>query len=943
MQHYYQFQVVMKPNPMNILDLYFDSLRIIGIHPEEHDIRLMHDDWETAALGAWGLGWEVWCDGTEISQFTYFQQVGGIELGSITGEITYGLERICMFLQNRDNVYDIQYNDHLTYGDIYRQNEVQFSRYNFELADIDLHLRLFAKYEKECRNLCKTGNPAPALDFAMKASHCFNILDARNAISVNERQNYVLRLRSLAKSIAEQWLENRTVLNFPLCQQTSKTDEVKMDTPSLQQKPQDTVQIQTEPLLIELGVEEMPAGVFKSLLQQLPEIWNKLIEPSGLDCRSPKFYVTPPRIAILASSLQTRQPDEQLELKGPPASMAKDEKGNWTLAALGFARKNNLDPEKLSLKSFGKNQYLYAEVHRKGRTASDILCEIVPLLFSRIHWYKNMRWGEGKATPFVRPVQWLVVLLGQEIIPVEFVGVKSSNQSRGHRFLSQGTINVTPESYLSDLKEACVIADQAERKSVIREMIDQTAKGHNLSWRSDEDLLDQATHMVEYPVPVLGFFDKQFLKIPQEVLVSEMKYHQKYFALTDKTGILHNSFLAVCNMRCRDMVKVQSGYENVLKSRLYDAQFFLKEDLKIPLAKRRESLKSLAFETGLGSVFEKTARMKALALWMAEQLNFSSKKKALVSKIASLAKADLTTQMVFEFPELQGEMGRYYALQEKYAVETADGIRDHYLPRDAYDELPPQDESALVSLADRIDSIAGLFAAGKIPTGSADPMGLRRACLASISILIDRRFSLGIDTLVEKSIRLYGKTISSRQRQGLKEKTLDFYLGRAKKLFREKSRPGTPGGFAWDTIESVAKADSPWFDFSDLADRIGAMHAFRQQPDFDNVATSYKRVSNILEKKMKGSINPSLFKDPTEKDLLKAVKTVQASIEKLLKKKDYLSALAKIGSMRNQVDALFDAVMINDKNPKIRNNRHLLVQKVKDLVIRVADFSVIQE
>ena len=524
MQHYYQFQVILKPNPDNIVDLYLESLKSIGILPQEHDIRFVHDDWETAALGAWGLGWEVWCDGTEVTQFTYFQQVGGIELSPISGEITYGLERLTMFLQDVDNVFDLQYNADLKYGDIFKQNEIQFSKYNFELADSNLHRRWFQEFSQECQSLCDQNLSIPALDYAMKASHCLNLLDARNAISTSERQGYILNVRNLSQKIALAWVNNRQQLNFPLGQFT--TPETIVATPFIPS----ISTIQTVPFLIELGVEEMPAKVFSNLFDNLQFLWDKLVTPLELNVKNIRFWATPRRIAIIGDSIDTQQVSKEIELKGPPSHLAKDEHGQWTAAALGFAKKNDISVQDLQTKFFGKSEYLVAQFTQKGQLAVKLLSEVLPTLFSKIHWYKTMKWGVHQV-PFVRPIQWVVALVGNGVIPFGFAGKSSSNQSYGHRFLSSAKIEVTPENYQSELKKNFVIVDPQERKRLIKSQIQELIKKHNLVWKVDEDLLNEVNYLVEYPFPILGSFSQKFLSLPAELIVTETKYHQKYFSL----------------------------------------------------------------------------------------------------------------------------------------------------------------------------------------------------------------------------------------------------------------------------------------------------------------------------------------------------------------------------------------------------------------------------
>ncbi len=941
MQHYYQFQVILKPSPPNIVDLYLGSLKEIGILPQQHDIRFVHDDWETAALGAWGLGWEVWCDGTEVTQFTYFQQVGGFDLSLITGEITYGLERLCMFLQKVDSVFDLQYNEHLTYGDIFHQNEVQFSHYNFELANIQSHQDIFNIYEKECLALCEHNKPNPALDCAMKASHAFNVLDARGAISVNERQAFVLRIRTLAKQVAESWLSERERLDFPLL----KKLETKKQTPSTVQKKQSpSSQLPNQaPLLIELGIEEMPSKVFEALLKELPQIWAKLIAPHKLSHEPIQIYATPRRIAIVSSSMATFQEDQNIELKGPPITIAKDGEGNWTKAALGFAKKNNIQEAELTQKTFGKAEYLYAEVTKKGRQTPDILAEIIPALFSKIHWYKTMRWADGTMPPFVRPTQWLVALLGDHIIPTEFGLCQAGAHSRGHRFLCNKEVAVTPLTYLEDLKKAFVWADHKERKTLIKKQILDITTKNSLLWREDESLLNDVTFLVEYPIAIHGRFKSQYLKIPDEVLVTEMKEHQKYFALNSDADHLHNSFIAISNMQCEDESIVREGYEKVLVSRLKDAEFFLKEDQKIKLHDRIPKLEQLTFEKKLGNMQSKSLRIQSLATKVGESLKLSSPSLSHIKEIATLCKADLTTAMVFEFTELQGIVGSHYATIEGLDPVIAQGINEHYLPKNATDHLPHSIEATLVGLADRVDTLVGFFGIGKEPTGSADPFALRRAAIGCLIILIKKNIPLNLKSLIHLGIQEYPKGVLSEAPESIEKKLLSFFKQRTIQLFNGFVREDIPGRISKDIIHSVLQSQTSWMNINDLTLRLTAMNHFRTQKNFDDVAAVFKRVNNILDPKITGTLNPDLFVHEDEKTLFQALEGFQDSFSQLIKEKEYKGALEKISALRKPVYNLFNNVLLNDKEVTIKINRHLLIKQVKDLVNLIADFSAIQD
>ena len=477
MQHYYQFQVVMKPSPDDFIELYIESLAFIGIHPEDHDIRFVHDDWESPTLGAWGLGWEVWIDGMEVTQFTYFQQVGGFDLSPIMGEITYGLERLCMFLQNIDNVYELAYNEQTTYGDLFRQNEIQFSKHNFEFADIPFHLDQFKKYERECQKLCEVKTPIPALDYCLKASHSFNLLDARGAISVSERQGFILRVRKLARRVAESWLENREELGFPLIKKDNSHAESHLLASGPQNQKIQGIKTKSDPssipnissripLLFEIGVEEMPARVFEPLLQELPPLIDKFFGKLSLEIEPPIIFVTPRRITIAIDSVLEYQPGKLDKIKGPPLKISRDENGEWQKPAQGFAKKNSVNLSDLITEEVKGTEYIFAMVKHEGVSASELISEIIPKFISAIPWYKTMRWGT-KTERFVRPIKSLVVLLGKTVIDTSFAGIQSTKNSSGHRFLSSKLfpVEANRKKYQAALKKAFVLVDQERAKT----------------------------------------------------------------------------------------------------------------------------------------------------------------------------------------------------------------------------------------------------------------------------------------------------------------------------------------------------------------------------------------------------------------------------------------------------------------------------------------------
>ena len=954
MQHYYQFQVVMKPSPVDFLQLYIDSLATVGIKATDHDIRFVHDDWESPTLGAWGLGWEVWVDGMEVTQFTYFQQVGGMELSPVMGEITYGVERLCMFLQNVDNVYDITYNSQLSYRDLFHENEIQFSKHNFELADIALHRELFKRYEIECSALCKADNPIPALDYCLKASHSFNLLDARGAISVSERQGYILRVRRLASAIAKSWLDSRERLNFPLIDreirnendQLANTAQSALSTERLQalfEEFKSSTVPPRLPLLIEIGVEEIPAKVFDSLLKALPELVDKQFKSVDLDFQDVRIFTTPRRICITVASVLTRQDDRNLMIKGPPLKIAGNPKDGWTKAAMGFAKKNGVHVDELEIQNVSGVDYVFASVTHAGHTALEVLTEAIPSLFSSISWYKTMCWGMHRVR-FVRPVKWLVALLGDWVIPAEFAGISSDCYSLGHRFLAPDPVKVNADRnrYIDMLEQVFVIANHHERKRQIKSKVNELAAKKDLVWKEDDELLDEVTNLVEYPIPIMCQFEDKYLALPERVLVSEMKGHQKYLALHRPDGTLSQYFITISNMKCENEKVLQDGYERVLRSRFADAEFFLSEDLKVPLDDRVVGLSQSVFQDGLGTILDKVERIKQLAAYIGSEVSMSPQSLEVVERIATLCKADLNSLMVNEFPELQGEIGCHYAICQGLPEIVAFGIRGHYLPKSINDEFPSSPEAAIVGIADRIDTLVGVFALGKSPTGTADPFGLRRACLTAIATVIHMGFRIDLRDVLKKSFETYGNILAELDKKDLEGQLHSFFQVRVTGFFQD-GKHSMEDPIPLDLIKSVMHSSPAWYDLTDVLSRIRAMNQFRKRDDFDDVTATFKRVNNILRNEVVGGeVNEGILNLTEEKSLWDAFRVANRETREKIDNEDYLSALTTMAHLREPVDNFFEAVLVNDPDSDLRNNRKRLLHELRSLLLRIADFSQLQ-
>ncbi|MFZ5469258.1 MAG: glycine--tRNA ligase subunit beta [Myxococcota bacterium] len=693
-----------------------------------------------------------------------------------------------------------------------------------------------------------------------------------------------------------------------------------------------------EDLLLEIGAEEIPASFIGPALEDLRRVFTERVAAAGLKHGEVRTFGTPRRLALFVQGVVDQSPDAVREVTGPSTRAAFDKDGKPTKAAEKFAEGHGLPVEKLLRVVTPKGEYLAAKVEEKGRTAAEILKEVLHTAVHSINFKKSMRWGEVELS-FARPVHWIVALLGKEVLPVVFGDVRSGRVTYGHRFLAPGAIELQrPADYEGALEKAKVIADVGKRRSLVLERVREAAKAAGGKLLEDDALVDQVTNLVELPSPVVGAFEERHLDLPPEVLVQEMKSHQRYFSLTDERGRLLPKFIAVSNTPVKDPKLSLRGYERVLKARLSDGRFFFDEDRRTPLIDRVEKLHRVVWQGQLGSWAEKVDRFRALAVFLAEKSG-RSPQRATIERASTLAKADLVTGMVGEFPELQGVMGREYAKASGEPPEVALAIFEHYLPRYAQDALPTQDAGALIGLADRFDTLSGIFGIGKGPTGAADPFGLRRACLAIIHITVARGYRYLLSEAVDEALELLAPKLEKVKKKGeapVREQVLDFFRGRLRSMWTEE--------FRTDVVEAVLAAG-----FDDLVaarKRLEALSAIVGQADFQPLAVAFKRVVNIVEKQGKdvaaGHADPGKFTDEPEKKLHAEYTRAKGKVDRLLEKDEYAAALKEITSLKPAVDTFFDKVMVMAEDKSLRENRVRFLTEIGGLFNRIADFSKIQ-
>ena len=692
-------------------------------------------------------------------------------------------------------------------------------------------------------------------------------------------------------------------------------------------------------LLLEVGAEEIPASFIVPALEDLKRILNERMEAARLKHGEVRTYGTPRRLAVWVKDVADAGEDVTTEKLGPSAKAAFDKEGKPTVAATKFAESLKLQVSELGRTQTAKGEYLSAKVQEKGRPATEILSEALHAAVHGINFRKSMRWGDVDQA-FARPVQWLVALLGGDVLPVVFGDVKSGRTTYGHRFLAPGPLELArPADYEAALEKVHVIPDISKRRAMLLEKLRAAAKSTGGQILEDESLVEQVTNLVELPSPVVGTFDERHLDLPPEVLVQEMKSHQRYFSLTDAQGKLLPKFIAVSNTPVRDEKLSLRGYERVLRSRLADGRFFFDEDRRTPLADRLPKLARVVWQGQLGSYAEKVERFKALAVFLAEGAG-KKEQRATIERAATLAKADLVTGMVGEFPELQGVMGREYARAAGEPEAVALAIFEHYLPRNANDSLPTQDAGAFIGLADRLDTLCGIFSIGKGPTGAADPFGLRRACLAVINIVLGRGYRFSLSAAVDEALKLLEpKTASIKRKAGEpspREQVLEFFRGRLKALWSE--------GYRTDVVEAVLSVG-----FDDLVaarKRLEALSGLVGRADFTPLAVAFKRVVNIVEKQgkdvAKGNTDPARFRDEPEKNLHAAFTQARGKVAEFVKADDFSGALKEITGLKPAVDTFFDKVTVMADDKDLRENRVRFLTEIGALFNEVADFSKIQ-
>lgn len=679
-------------------------------------------------------------------------------------------------------------------------------------------------------------------------------------------------------------------------------------------------------LLLEIGTEEVPAHVMPGILSQLKENAAKTFEELRIEYKNIKTLGTPRRSALLVEGLAEQQADLSKENRGPAVNIAFDADGNPTKAAQGFARGQGVKPEELVT----KDGYVYAMVHEKGGKTADLLGETLKGLVDGLNFPNNMHWADLDYK-FIRPLRWLVALYGQDVIDFEVANVKSGRTSRGHRFLFEGDFEIAnADEYVEACRKASIIVDQNERCEMIRQQIAEVAAANGGQAEVNEDLLEEVLYLVEYPTALCGKFDEKYLALPAEAVITPMRDHQRYFPVL-KDGQLLPLFITIRNGGKEHLETVQHGNERVLRARLEDAQFFFDEDRKKTLEQHGEKLKTVVFQDGLGTIYDKALRLEVLAGYIADAIGANEQDKKDAVRAAKLAKADLVTGMVTEFTELQGVMGREYALLDGETKAVAQAIDEHYMPRFAGDSQPASVAGRIVSLADKIDTIVGTFSRGLIPTGSQDPFALRRQALGIVNMLKEAQYHISLSQLVAKAMELL-KIADVGQQAKLQNDVADFMKLRLKNVLAD-------AGIRYDVVDAVFVTVD---DIYGVFLRAQAVNEAVKQ-DMEKTIQAFVRTGNIARKaeEVQAAVEAGLWAEQVEKDLYKAYEAAASKVEKEIAAQDYAGAIAILSQLAAPIDAFFDGVMVMDKDEKIKNNRLGLLKLVDNLVCQVADFSKI--
>lgn len=938
LQMHTQFQVILKPEPGDPQELYLGSLEALGIDLDAHDVRFVEDNWAQPAIGAWGLGWEVWLDGMEITQFTYFQQVGGQDLDPIPVELTYGLERILMAQQGVTHFKDIAYSRKpdgtiVTYGEAFGQQEYEMSRYYLDDADVEANKRLYEAYVSEATRMVEARLPVPAHQYILKSSHAFNVLDARGAISTTERAQAFGTMRRLMRDTAALWIERREELGFPLLRATEATEPA----PLVREEPA-TDEPQT--FAVEIGVEELPPHVVASTVDQVRVAIVEGLAGSRLTHGDVVVQATPRRIVATVGAVSAREPDATTLRKGPKWAAAFDADGNPTKPLEGFMRGQGVSVERIVRAEVGGSEHACVEIEASGRTALEVLGGIVEAAVSGLRAEKNMRWCDPKLS-FSRAVRWLVALWGDQVVPARISEVVSGRSTYLQRTTAataearkrpDGTPVgfhevTTADDLVATIARGGILLDFEERRNSVVEQATRLAAeaGGVIDLEANASLLDEIANLVEEPVGVLGTFDERYLELPDRILVSVMAKHQRYLPVRDAEGRLLARFVTMANGAC-DADLVARGNESVLRARYEDALFFWNQDLEVSSVEEFvPGLEQLTFENRLGSMGRRARRIAEVATSLSGRLDMDATQTATLSRAGQLAKYDLATKLVTEMTKLAGFVAREYALRKGEPREVADALHEMEQPHTTADEVPQSRAGALLALGDRFDLLMAMFGLGAKPSGSSDPYGLRRAALGVVRILReDAAFTeLSVrDGLLAAAEALRGQGVEVSE--DAVEKAEQFVIGRFAQLMRDEGR----------SAELVAAVLPAATHPADAATKARELERLIGDPEWRRLVEALVRIQRIVPAGTEPVLEPEVLVDDAEKALAAAVAGRRPS-------RDVAEFATVARELVQPITEFFDETLVMAEEPNLRAARLGLLASVAALAPRGLDWAAI--
>ncbi|SDG22634.1 glycyl-tRNA synthetase beta chain [Lentzea fradiae] len=906
LQTHTQFQVILKPDPGDPQELYLGSLEALGIDVRGHDVRFVEDNWASPALGAWGLGWEVWLDGLEITQFTYFQQAGGMTLDPVSVEITYGIERIMMALQGVSHFKDIAYAPGISYGEAFGQAEYEMSRYYLDDADVEANKRLFEEFAAEARRMLDARLPVPAHSFVLKCSHIFNVLDARGSISTTERARAFGRMRGLAREVAGLWAERRAELDHPLG---------VAELPAPAAKPESFAEVVAPAtLLFEIGTEELPPHEVLRTVDAVREAVSTKLAATRLTHGTVTVHGTPRRIVVQVPAVAPREPDAERTVRGPRVSAAFDAEGNPTKAVQGFARGQGVDVSALGRVVENGVEFVALTKTETGRGAVEVLSGLLAEVVSELRAEKNMKWNDPKLS-FTRPIRWLLALLGSTPVPVSVSSLQSGTVTRVHRTADTPVVEV-PEAdgYLELLVSHGIQADAAVRSASIVEAAQELAASVG-GVVEVEGLLDEVTNLVEWPTPILGSFEERYLELPAQILTTVMRKHQRYLPVRSSDGSLLPHFVAVANGSV-DADLVRAGNEAVLRARYEDAAFFWRADLKTPLEEMKAGLAKLTFADKLGSMADRATRIAALAGRFASLVETD---RETLDRAGALAKFDLGSQMVIELSSLAGVMAREYAVRAGETPEVAQALWEMELPRSAGDALPSSVPGALLSLADRFDLLAGLFGIGAQPTGSSDPFGLRRAALGAVTVLRAFPDLRAITLPTALALAAEGLEVPAEALETARE----FAVRRYEQALLD-------AGHEHRFVQAVLPlADSPVL----ADDTLTQLESLAGDESFQALTAALQRVRRIVPASVEGSYDATVLTEPAEIALHKAFEAVEKDVTGLA------AFVTATQGLTGPINTFFDEVLVMAEDDEVKAARLGLLASIRDHAAPVLDWT----